>query len=244
MTWQVWRAPSVRHNATTPSTPFHASYAAQLIALQTRVRPPAAVRRMANAPRPRGLADRPAARATSANLRRRPAPLVLAGAAGAAPSGPRGNDRRGRVRRQAAEVAAALDRLEAASGPLESYKLSPFASFDDTSDDEGEAGTLGRPAATLRRGRAPPAPPARPPTPSARMVAVCTGKTCAKRGAARLLATLAGAPGVAAVGACKCLGQCERGPTVRVVDSAGRATVYTGVGSPQAVVQLQALLHE
>lgn len=56
------------------------------------------------------------------------------------------------------------------------------------------------------------------PPPAAR-VAVCQGKSCAKRGAVELLqqatSATSGVPGVQ-VAPCKCLGKCKQGPAVRV----------------------------
>jgi hypothetical protein len=73
----------------------------------------------------------------------------------------------------------------------------------------------------------------RPAAPAAVRVEVCTGKACARRGAAALLeelgAALAGDAGVDVAG-CKCMDQCKKGPNLRV-RVAGQAPVVA-VGVP------------
>lgn len=68
-------------------------------------------------------------------------------------------------------------------------------------------------------------------------VNVCQGKSCAKRGAADLLAQAAaagaGQPGVQVSG-CKCLGKCKKAPAVRVRAGRERPTILTQVSAPPA----------
>lgn len=83
------------------------------------------------------------------------------------------------------------------------------------------------------------------PQQAAMRVNVCQGKSCAKRGAAELLrqasAAGGGRPGLQ-VSACKCLGECKRGPAVRVRTGRERPTVLTKVHL--WLVVFAGLLHE
>jgi len=66
----------------------------------------------------------------------------------------------------------------------------------------------------------------------AAQVEVCTGKACAKRGSAAVLAglsaALAGDAGVDVLG-CKCMDQCKKGPNLRVRVANETPVIATGV---------------
>ncbi|KAK9810100.1 hypothetical protein WJX72_004908 [[Myrmecia] bisecta] len=68
--------------------------------------------------------------------------------------------------------------------------------------------------------------------PSTTLFQVCQGKDCCKRGSAALLehAEYALADTPVSVAACKCLGECKRGPNVGIKTSGQKKPiVYTGV---------------
>ena len=76
------------------------------------------------------------------------------------------------------------------------------------------------------------------PAPAA-VVEVCQGKACMKRGAAAVLAgleeALGGDAGVA-VGACKCLDQCKKGPNLRVRAAGEQPVIAVGMPPEQAAL--------
>ena len=165
-------------------------------------------------------------------------------------------DRRERVRRKAALVAESLDAL-ALEGNLASYDLrlpstsraytSSSSSSSESSDSEVEAPA---PAATTTttssispmRTETPPST-SRPSTTTlgSATISVCQGKACKKRGADRVMSALQhSTEGVETVqlSGCKCLGQCKRGPAVRVEMPTGQKIIYVNVNGAEVAVPL------
>ena len=202
----------------------------------------------------RARLDQPFADLAHLSYYSQPRRMVSAASYNAPAEESRGRRRARAVQRQAAEVSAAVSRLQAGQ-PLASYPLRLPASAWCSRDSSGSSSEseseprrrrpAGGAAAVLER---PPAPTPAPAACSATTVMVCQGKHCQKRGSATVLAALqqvVGGPAVAVAG-CKCLKQCERGPAVRVQSAkANRTVVYTGAATSGAVTQLaQAVLHE
>lgn len=163
-------------------------------------------------------------------------------------------DRRERVRRKAAQVAQSLDSL-ALEGNLASYDLrlpstsraytSSSSSSSDSSDSEVEVAS---PAAATTTTSSPLRSPETPSTSRPRSntlgtatISVCQGKACRKRGSDRVMAALQHSTGdvdnVQLTG-CKCLGQCKRGPAVKVEMPTGQKIVYVNVNGAEVAVQL------
>ena len=72
-------------------------------------------------------------------------------------------------------------------------------------------------------------------------ISVCQGKACKKRGADRVMSALQhSTEGVETVqlSGCKCLGQCKRGPAVRVEMPTGQKIIYVNVNGAEVAVQL------
>lgn len=155
-----------------------------------------------------------------------------------------------RVRAAAAEVAETLKRLDIPEHPLASYDLrlpsrAP-ATEDVSSSSDSSASEDERPAASSSLPRQLGEVGQHPMTTA--VISVCQGKTCSKRGSARVLAALqhstAGVEGTM-VQECKCLGQCKRGPAVRVQMGSGEDIIYVGVNGTASAAQLAAVvLHE
>ena len=151
--------------------------------------------------------------------------------------------RRDRVRRRAAQVTESLEALER-DGDLASYNLclpssaafcyETAMSSSSSSSSESEDDSVSR--------RSPPA--AKVATQTA-TISVCQGKACQKRGSDRVLGALhqttAGVAGID-VTTCKCLGQCKRGPAVKVEMPTGEEIIYVGVHGADSAVQLASIV--
>jgi (2Fe-2S) ferredoxin len=177
-------------------------------------------------------------------------------------------DRRERVRRKAAQVAESINSL-ALEGNLASYNLrlpssskaykysSSSSSSSDSSESDAEVETPSRPAAaspsTTTTSAASAFRTAATPTtskPSTRTlgtatISVCQGKACRKRGSDRVMAALEHSTGDVAnveLKGCKCLGQCKRGPAVKVEMPTGQKVVYVNVNGAEVAVQLAGMM--
>ena len=159
---------------------------------------------------------------------------------------------------QAARVAATLERLSAQQ-PLASYPLRlpartrPHDAGSSSESSDSEIDQRRRASSSTTVLRSPAAAPPRPQLPvmpaamPAVTMQVCQGKHCKRGGSDKVLAALQHVAdgSAAAVTGCKCLKQCEQGPTVRVSSPKGRAVIYTGVGSSAALARLaSAVLHD
>jgi hypothetical protein len=163
-------------------------------------------------------------------------------------------DRRERVRRKAAAVAESLDSL-ALDGELASYDLRlPSASTSYTSSSssssessESEADVAPTTTTTTTSAASPfsTATRSRPTARGTATISVCQGKACKKRGSDRVVAALqhsiGDVDGVQLTG-CKCLGQCKRGPAVKVEMPTGQKIVYVNVNGADVAVQLAGMV--
>ena len=146
---------------------------------------------------------------------------------GKAPKAGRGGSQAGRVRvlQMAREAEAVLASLEQRPAGVQAHPLDRWGSASSSeSESEGEARL---PSSSSGGGRA--ATRQRRPT---AQVAVCTGKSCQKRGSGAVLtefqaATAGTSIGVTACG--KCMGHCKLGPAVRATAPDGKVTIVTGV---------------
>ncbi|KAL4539585.1 hypothetical protein Ndes2437B_g02050 [Nannochloris sp. 'desiccata'] len=172
-------------------------------------------------------------------------------------------DRRERVRRKAAQIAESLDSL-AVKGNLASYDLrlpstskaytddssSSSSSSSDSSDSEADAAPSAK-TTSFTSSAASPFRTATPPTTSkpstlgTATISVCQGKACRKRGSDRVMAALQHSTGnvdsVQLTG-CKCLGQCKKGPAVKVEMPSGQKIVYVNVNGAEVAVQLAGIV--
>lgn len=202
-------------------------------------------------PRPLPFADMSHARYYAAP-RRATAHLVAAASTsgrGGAGVRPTGAGRRERVLRRASQISETLDRLEA-DAPLASYDLRlPELAAAPAGSRTDAAPSIFRSGAGSSSSESSESSDSEDERPAAAVgvatISVCQGKACAKRGAARVEAALhastAGLPGVA-VHACKCLGQCKRGPAVGVEMPDGQKVIYVGVAGAESAVQLAAVV--
>jgi hypothetical protein len=174
----------------------------------------------------------------------------------AAPSSGSGKpDRRERVRRKAAAVAASIDSL-ALEGQLASYDLQlpstskAYDSSSSSSSSESEddvattTATTSSSASPFRTAAAPTI--SKPSTLGIATISVCQGKACRKRGSDRVMAALEHSTGdvdSVELRGCKCLGQCKRGPAVKVeMPTTGQKIVYVNVNGAEVAVQLAGMV--
>lgn len=147
--------------------------------------------------------------------------------------------RRKSMRMQAAEVARTFQRLDVPEHPLATYPLrlpkfsSDVSSSSESSESEDELSSSAVATEAVKK-------------PVKAVISVCQGKACQKRNSSTVLAALSNSTVNCSenvvVQGCKCLGQCKKGPAVRVQASAGEDVIYVGVKGTDSALSLAAVV--
>lgn len=152
---------------------------------------------------------------------------------------PEASSRKRNMRMQAAEVAKTFDRLDSPQHRLATYPLrlprfsSELSSSSESSESEDETNSSAV-ATDLKS------------VPVKAVLSVCQGKACQKRHSGSVLTALSNSAANCSesvvVQGCKCLGQCKKGPAVRVQAAGGEDIIYVGVKGVDSALNLAAVV--